>query len=143
MTNTGLRQFDETLHLTNTWLKEIMTEMEWEDRHHAYRALRSTIHALRDRITVTEGAHLAAQLPLMVKGIFYDGWSPSRCGEGDRTLETFLTPVTDAFDKDARVDAADAARAVVKVLHRHVSDGEMQDVLLALPEPIRRTIADR
>ncbi|MGA1341946.1 MAG: DUF2267 domain-containing protein [Hyphomonas sp.] len=142
MSNTGLRQFDETLHLTNTWLKEIMAEMEWEDRQRAYRALRSTLHALRDRITVTEGAHLAAQLPLMVKGIFYDGWSPSRCGGGDRSLAAFLTPIVDSFDKDPRLNAADVARAVIRILHRHVSEGEMQDVIQGLPEPIRRAVSD-
>jgi len=142
MSNTGLPQFDETLHLTNTWLKEIMVQMEWEDRRHAYRALRSTLHALRDRITVSEGARLAAQLPLMIKGVFYDGWSPGRCGEGHRSLETFLTPVTDAFDKDPRTRAIDVARAVMKVLHRHVSAGEMQDVIQALPEPIRRALSE-
>ena len=116
--------------------------MDWQERHYAYQALRSTLHALRDRITVIEGAHLAAQLPLMVKGIFYDGWSPSRCGGNDRSLATFLAPVTDAFDKHPDVDAVDIARAVVRVLHRHVSDGEMQDVMQGLPEPIRLAVSD-
>lgn len=32
-----------------------------------------SLHALQDRLTVQEGADLAAQLPLLVKGIFYDG----------------------------------------------------------------------
>ena len=44
------------------------------DRRSAYRALRSVLHVLRDRLTPEQAVHLGAQLPLLVRGIFYDGW---------------------------------------------------------------------
>jgi hypothetical protein len=63
MSATGLSVFDTTLQKTNHWLKELMRLLDWHDRQKAYLALRSTLHALRDRLTVEETAQLAAQLP--------------------------------------------------------------------------------
>jgi uncharacterized protein (DUF2267 family) len=50
----GLEVFDTTVHKTNSWLKEVMQEIHRDDRRKAYLALRSTLHALRDRLTVEE-----------------------------------------------------------------------------------------
>src|SRR6185369_10762254 len=48
-----------------------------EDREFAYRVLRAWLHTLRDRLTVQASAHFAAQLPDLIRGIFYAGWNPS------------------------------------------------------------------
>lgn len=45
-----------------------MEELDWQDRHAAYLALRATLHALRDRLTVEEVAELGAQLPMLIRG---------------------------------------------------------------------------
>jgi uncharacterized protein (DUF2267 family) len=49
MSLTGLEVFDETLHKTNTWLKEIEQELG-PGRRRAYQALRAVLHCLRDRL---------------------------------------------------------------------------------------------
>lgn len=77
MSATGLEVFDRTLHKTHAWLKAIMEELGTEDRHKAYLALRAVLHALRDRLTVEEVAQLAAQLPMLVRGLYYEGWDPT------------------------------------------------------------------
>jgi uncharacterized protein (DUF2267 family) len=64
MTMTGLDVFDTTLQKTHIWLNEIADELDWEERFRAYKALRAGLHALRDRLTVEEAAHLGAQLPI-------------------------------------------------------------------------------
>jgi len=64
MSQTGLSQFDCTILTTNTWLKELMERMGWQDRPSAYRALRAVLHALRDRLTVDEVVTLGAQFPI-------------------------------------------------------------------------------
>ena len=76
MSATGLDVFDETIHKTNSWLKEI-SEALGSDRRGAYRALRAVLHALRDRLTVDEAAHLGDQLPMLVRGIYYEAWRPA------------------------------------------------------------------
>ncbi|MEO0785447.1 MAG: DUF2267 domain-containing protein [Pseudomonadota bacterium] len=142
MSTSGLRQFDETLHLTNTWLKDIMTELGWSDRSAAYRALRTSLHSLRDHLSVDDGAHLAAQLPMMLKGVYYDGWKPAHCGGGDRSAEAFLKPIGEAFDADPRIEAKTVAQSVFKVMSDHITEGEINHVRHALPKPIREIFAD-
>ena len=78
MTMTGLRTFDDTVHTTNTWLHEITSRMGWDDRQHGYRLLRLGLHAMRDRMSVPEIAHLSAQVLLLIRGIFFEGWQPMR-----------------------------------------------------------------
>jgi uncharacterized protein (DUF2267 family) len=59
MSATGLDAFDKTLQTTNIWLQEIMEELG-PDGQRAYKVLRGVLHALRDRLTIDEAAHLGA-----------------------------------------------------------------------------------
>ena len=76
MSLTGLPVFDETIHKTNAWLKEISEHLDC-DRHHAYQALRAVLHCLRDRLMINEAAQLGDQLPMLVRGIYYEAWRPA------------------------------------------------------------------
>lgn len=134
MTTTGLDVFDKTLQTTHVWLDEIMTELG-PDRQVAYRAL---LHALRDRLGVDEAAHLGAQLPIMVRGVFFDAWHPAGKPERIRTREEFCAHVADEMKDIRPVDPEDACRAAFGCIDRHVSAGEVQDVISSLPEDIRR-----
>ena len=69
---------DRSVEKTNVWLKELAEELGTDDRKFAYRVLRAYLHAVRDRLMVDEAAQLAAQLPELVRGIYYEGWVPSR-----------------------------------------------------------------
>jgi uncharacterized protein (DUF2267 family) len=82
MSATGLSVFDTTLQKTNHWLKELMRLLDWNDRQKAYLALRATLHALRDRLPLEETAQLGAQLPMLVRGFYYEGWDP-----GDKPVQ--------------------------------------------------------
>src|SRR5688500_5045170 len=66
-TFTGTRVFDRTLHKTNLWLKELMDEMNWNNRERAYSALRATLHTLRDILPMNEVIQLGAQLPILLR----------------------------------------------------------------------------
>ena len=77
MSATGLDVFDRTLHKTNLWLNDVMQELGADNRHQAYRALRATLHALGDRLTIDEVADVGAQLPMLIRGFYYVGWDPS------------------------------------------------------------------
>ncbi|TMB45162.1 MAG: DUF2267 domain-containing protein, partial [Deltaproteobacteria bacterium] len=90
MSATGLEVFDTTLQKTNSWLKELMGILGSQDRHMAYLALRATLHALRDRLTVEEVAHLGAQLPMLIRGFYYEGWDPTGKPLRVRRKEEFL-----------------------------------------------------
>lgn len=139
MTTTGLDVFDATIQQTNEWLGEIAEELHTDNRRHAYLALRGALHALRDNLVVDEAADLAAQLPMLVRGIYYEGWNPSKTPVKDRDRDLFLERVGGAFER-ANTDGIypePAARAVFRVLSRHVTAGEVNDVRSSLPEEIR------
>jgi uncharacterized protein (DUF2267 family) len=135
MSLTGLDVFDRTVHTTNRWLQELINLLDGGSRHDAYVALRATLHALRDRLPVEETAELAAQLPMLVRGFYYEGWDPTGKPVPERSLEGFLAGVAVELPIDA--DPESVARAVFALLARRVSDGEIQDVKGVLPTVIR------
>ena len=134
---TGLDVFDTTVHKTHAWLHDIMQELGWEERHKAYLALRTTLHALRDRLSVEETAQLGAQLPMLIRGLYYEGWNPTGKPEKIRHKTAFLAPIRDHFRDDWQVDPEEVARAVLKVLTQHVSEGEIADIKHCLPTELR------
>jgi uncharacterized protein (DUF2267 family) len=134
MSMTGLDTFDGTIHKTNHWLNELMQVLGWRDKHKTYRALKATLHALRDRLTVDEAAQLGAQLPMLVRGFYYEGWDPTGKPLRERHREQFLALIAREFDA---YDPERVARAVFTLLERQVSEGEIQDVKQVLPEALR------
>jgi uncharacterized protein (DUF2267 family) len=137
MSVTGLEVFDTTVQTTNTWLKEIM-EVTGPDRRRAYRVLVAVLHALRDRLTVDEAAQLGAQLPILVRGLYYDQWHhPSGKPERLRQKEEFLAQIAAELDDIGPINAENATRAVFSVLERHIAPGEIEDVKATLPAHIR------
>lgn len=137
MSATGLDAFDTTIQKTNTWLHELMQALGWQDKHRTYVALRATLHALRDRLPIEEVAHLGAQLPMLVRGIYYEGWDPRR-RPPTRHREQFLVDIARGFRPDFRVDAEAVARGVFKLLASHVTPGEIDDVVQTLPAEVRQ-----
>jgi uncharacterized protein (DUF2267 family) len=136
-TMTGLDVFDNTIHKTNTWLKEIMEELGIDSRHEAYQALRGTLHTLRDRLIIEEAAQLGAQLPMLVTGVYYEPWDPTGKPIKMRHKDEFLEQVSGAFGRTSDLDAEKAARAVFRVMSRRVSEGEMRDIASLLPAELR------
>jgi uncharacterized protein (DUF2267 family) len=135
MSATGLAVFDETVQKTNEWLKEI-AQAFGSDRHRAYQALRAVLHCLRDRLTINEAAQLGDQLPMLVRGIYYEAWHPAGKPEKIRTREEFLARIATHLSH-APIEPEDAARAVFQVLEKHVASGEVSEVIQVLPQEIR------
>lgn len=136
MSETGLRQFDETLQITHIWLNDIMTDMG-TDKRTAYHALKAVLQTLRDRLTVDEAAHLGAQLPMLVRGVYYDAYRPAAQPHRSRTPDEFLKEVESHLGGAPVDDTEAATRAVFKVIERHVSPGEVNQVKDMLPMEIR------
>ena len=137
MATTGLDVFDRSVHKTNEWLKDLMERLGSDDRLYAYRVLRAYLHVLRDRLTVDEAAQLAAQLPHLLRGVFYEGWDPSRTPETYRDRETFLSRLAERAQLAGPTEASVAAEAATAVLRERVAEGEVEDVLQLLPASIR------
>lgn len=137
MSYTGVSAFDSTIQTTNVWLNDVMDRLGWTDKHRAYHALRAVLHALRDRLSVDHAAALGAQLPLLVRGFYYEGWHPSGKPIKERTNDEFLAHIAMAFRDTDAIDAEEVARAVFQVIAKHVSPGEIKHIKLTLPGELR------
>jgi uncharacterized protein (DUF2267 family) len=78
------------LQQTQQWLKELRDNGDLDDEAAALSALRAVLHQLRDRLTPEEAVDLAAQLPLIVRGIYFEAWRPARTPGKLHTKEEFI-----------------------------------------------------
>jgi uncharacterized protein (DUF2267 family) len=141
MTTTRVDVIDRSVEKTHIWLNELSEELGTVDGHHAYRVLRAFLHALRDHLPVNEAAALAAQLPIFVRGVFYEGWDPSGTPNHARDLDSFLQRITAEARLAGETEASFAAAAAGRVLARHISPGEAGSVLRVLPEHLREFLS--
>ncbi len=136
--STGVENLDRSIDKANAWLADIDAGFGTGDRHLAYRVLRAWLHCLRDRLSVQVAAHFAAQLPELLRGVFYDGWNPSRVPQRyDRA--GYIA----RFAREARVrdsDVAKAARIVSAVARRHMSAGAVAEAFGLLPASLRELL---
>jgi uncharacterized protein (DUF2267 family) len=87
--------FQSTLQTTNEWLNELTAEIGRDDSQQAYRVLRAVLVALRDRLTVEEATDFGAQLPMLIRGFYYEGWNPSKTPTNERDQASFLNRVSE------------------------------------------------
>jgi uncharacterized protein (DUF2267 family) len=127
--------FDKTLQTTNIWLNEI-TEALGPDRQHAWKVLSVVLQKLRDRLPVNAAAHLGAQLPLLIRGVYYDQFTPAR-QPANWNLDQFIEEVASWLSDARPTDPREAAHAVLAVLSRHIPAGEIKHVQNSLPKEMR------
>ena len=125
--------FAETVEKTGLWLRELMQSMEYAQPHQAYSLLRAVLHVLRDRLTVEGAAKLGAQLPTLVRGLYYEGWHPAGVPAKLRHKQEFLDHVVQTCPSVE----GDPEGAVLAVLRRHVTAGEIRHLREQLPEELR------
>ena len=141
MSVTGLDVFDKTIHVTNAWLRDIMEEIG-PDRQTAWKVLSVVLHQLRDRLPVEVAAHLGAQLPLLVRGVYYDQYQPGEMPADWNSMEELVEEVADWLSDTRPVNPNVAIRAVFGVLSERVPEGQIRKVRHALPRRVREAWED-
>lgn len=137
MSSTGLDMLDKSVQTTNIWLNEI-TDAIGPDRQLAWHVLGVVLRALRDRLPTDDSAHLAAQLPLIIRGAYYEQYRPSAQPQVIRSQEEFLARIAEGFRDVRPVDPEEAVQAVMATLSRHIPFGQLEKTRHSLPEEIRR-----
>lgn len=136
--------FEEWVHKGHDFLHDIMKEIGVEDESKAYRITKAVLHALRDRLDPREGKDFVAQLPMVFKAVWCEGWDPTRGPDKSiKKKEEFLQRVMNDPGLIPNVDIKDMDEAeaftkgVFRAIKRHVTWGEVEDVIRQLPEEIR------
>lgn len=137
MATTGISTLDHAPQVVAEWLNELCEDLEWREKSRAYLLLRETLHAVRDMLGVDEAADLSAQLPILIRGIYFDGWNPSGTPTPDRTKADLLKRITGRFQAQPLDDPERAVAAVFDLLRRHVSFGEFDQVRKSMRKSVR------
>jgi uncharacterized protein (DUF2267 family) len=121
---------------TQEWLKQVRDYADLADEQHAYSVLRAVLHQLRDRLTLEEAFGLAAQLPLIIRGIYFEGYQPEKAPERIRSRQAFLDGVATKL-RPHRIEPDAAVRAVFATLAHRCDSGEITDVIDQLPGELK------
>ncbi len=142
MSDLGLSFIDETVNETNHWLNVLAERLD-VDRQHAYHALRSGLHTLRDRLPVDECAALGAQLPHLVRGIYYETWRPADVPRTTRSTEQYLEDLSHRLTDDRDPEVRATAEAVFGLLKGNCGSGIMDKVRAAMPDDVATDLFDK
>jgi uncharacterized protein (DUF2267 family) len=135
---TGFEVFDDTIQRTNSWLKDLMQELNWNDRRKTYVAFRCVLHALRDHVSVRDAVYIGERLPMLIRGAYFEHWDPAGKPLPLRSREEFFSGLAEALARDGEktASAETVTRAVFRLLDRKVNDGEIADLQRILPAAV-------
>jgi uncharacterized protein (DUF2267 family) len=136
--STGLDTFDKTIQESNLWLKDVTERLNTNDRHHAYSTLRAVLHALRDRIGPENAAHLGAQLPMLLRGLFYEGWDPTGKPTKERHETAFLAHIARELPRADEDEVEQGVYAAFDVLSKHIDRGAAVKLAGMFPQELRK-----
>lgn len=137
MSATGVTAPDHTIQETNVWLKAIEEELELENRQQAYNALRAVLHALRDRVPPEVAIKLGAQLPILLRGIYYENWHASGTPTRERHTSEFGDHVAFELPQQFPLEPLTVVRGVFEILWEKLDPGEFEKLMQHLPAAIR------
>ncbi len=136
MTISTINIFERTVQKSNEWLDDISKELKWDDNQQSYKALKSVLHVLRDRLPPEVAVKFSAQMPMLIRGLYFEGWNLAntmiKVGKED-----FLVLCADQFEGEVSTDDMEhIVKAVFRVIRYHLSDGEISHIKSNLPVSI-------
>ncbi|MGZ7209962.1 MAG: DUF2267 domain-containing protein [Methanobacterium sp.] len=142
MAKQRFRSLDKSTQKTKEWLHDIEDELGWEDENMVYIATRSVLQTLRDRLPVEEAIELADELPMVMKGMYYEGYRPSGKPEKMKNREEFFQKVQEKSQNQS-IPTEEATKAVFNTLEKKLKGGgEIEQVKGNLPKDLQRFWSD-
>jgi uncharacterized protein (DUF2267 family) len=129
---TAISDLNAAVQTAEDWINNLMRRLGWQDRERVYLALLATLHALRDCLARDEAIYIGAQLPTLLRGLYYEGWHPT-ARPATKSRNAFLERIHDGVHRDPGVDAEQVARAVFALLAARLPAAEIEDAKAATP----------
>src|SRR5688572_21568052 len=117
--------FESTLQASHQWVHEYGEKLGQDYPPLAFRCLRVALHVIRDRLPVGETASLAAQLPMLLRGAFYEGWRPGHTPERIHTIDELEADVSNKLGSGLAAPPRDVMRAAFALLEARIDAGEV------------------
>ena len=142
MSKQGLEVIDHTVQLTHEWINELAERLDWSNHRNVFHLLRLTLTGLRDLLGHDEAAQFSAQLPILIRGVFYEGWRPSDTPLKDKHKGAFIARIDTQLAGYPEYRGEEDIRTVFKLFNGRISEGEVEDIRSALPSSIRNLWPD-
>ncbi len=130
----NIQSFARSKETTEQWLRDLQKHLNLRDEEEAFVVLRAVLHTLRDRLSVNEAVDFGAQLPLLIAGVYYNGWSPNKKPVRIKSKDEFINRISQTLPQGQ--DPLEATKATLDVLKHQVTEGEMSDVRSEMPKEI-------
>ncbi|MFZ5955212.1 MAG: DUF2267 domain-containing protein [Nanoarchaeota archaeon] len=131
----AIHTFDSFVQKANLWIKELMNELDFDEQM-AYHALKGILVELRNKLELDEIAELSAQLPIIIRGIYFDGWNPSSKPIKYSKSE-FVSRVHAHMQNNPEIDPTEIVQKTFIFLSKKISEGEVNDIKSNLPKKIK------
>jgi uncharacterized protein (DUF2267 family) len=142
MSHQGLEVIDHTVQLTHEWINDLRERLNWASSRDTLRLLRTTLTQIRDHLGHNEVAQLSAQLPLLIRGMFFEGWQPARTPVHARSAEQFVAAIAAQVGDVLEWKGPQDIGVVLQMLGAKISAGEIADIRAGLPTGIRHLWPD-
>jgi uncharacterized protein (DUF2267 family) len=128
---------NHSIQVTHEWVHQLDEMVPWNDSNQSFRLLRVSLHAIRDLLSVDEAAQLAAQLPTYIRGVYFEGWDPSKTPSRNREKQDVIARVCTDFKGQELDDPEYALNIIFSFLNTRISAGEVEDVRGSLRKSLR------
>lgn len=139
--------FDKYAQAGNQFINELGVALDHpENRESTGRKLKAVLHTLRDQLNVEESVQLISQLPMFLKAVYVENWTPHKPKNKIRQIDEFYEHVRTSnartldFDFPTIKDANRTVAVVIYMLKKYVSEGEMEDIKAVLPKELKPLI---
>jgi uncharacterized protein (DUF2267 family) len=129
--------FTDPVQKAESWVNDLMDELNMHDPHRAWSILRGVLQALRDRLTPDEAVKLAAQMPEVIRGMYYEGWKLHDKPIRMRHRQDFFDRVMHHSRIQIGTELEPSVRGVFHLLSKRISEGEITDIVRTMPEELR------
>lgn len=136
MTGT-IHVFERTTHEAHEWVNDLSGRTGWTNEREVLRLLRAVLSKVRDHLPTTEMAQFSAQLPIILRGMFFEGWQPKLIPVRERHAAEFITAIEERVGNIADYRGQSDIKAVFNLINARISRGEVQDVRACLPQELR------
>jgi uncharacterized protein (DUF2267 family) len=132
----SIRKFGGAIQVAEEWIDDLTRRLGWHDREKVYLAFVATLHALRDSLPIHEAVFLGDYLPILLRGLYYEGWRLSKYSSF-KNRDAFLERIQEGVHRDPGIDAEHVARAVLALLAERLPASELEDVKAVTPKALR------
>ena len=129
--------FERTNHEAHEWVNDLAGRTGWTNEREVLRLLRTVLAKVRDHLPVNEMAQFSAQLPIILRGMFFEGWQPKMTPVQERHASAFVAAINDEVGEVLDYQGIMDIKATFSVINAHVSRGEVEDVRACLPQELR------